>query len=252
MIPPSLPTKPSINLSFARQRTPGHKGGEMSRQLPPQSNLEYLKKQAKELLRDMRQRDPAGKLADAQRAIAREYGFSSWPKLKAHVESPPPHGAMAAALVAEPSQGAEGGGVAPAGGPLPIASLTGAEPEKKNPFIGAWKANMSKSRRHPDSPFHSATLHVEVIGDLVAITDIVVDGSGREERRQNTLCADGKEHPSEYGGYLLVARWIGSHALEAAVKKDGQVEGRVTYEVSADSATLTILTDDQLFVCDRQ
>jgi hypothetical protein len=91
-----------------------------------------------------------------------------------------------------------------------------------------------------------------VVGDKVTITDVVVDGSGREEQRQNTLYADGKEHPSEYGGYLLVARWLGSHALEAAVKKDGQVEGRVTYRVSADSATLTILTDDQLFVCDRQ
>src|SRR5262245_57064743 len=65
MIPPSLPTKPSINLSFARKRTPGDKGGEMSRQLPPQSNLEYLKKQVKDLLRDMRQRDPAYNLTDA-------------------------------------------------------------------------------------------------------------------------------------------------------------------------------------------
>jgi hypothetical protein len=224
----------------------------MSRQLPPQSNLEYLKKQAKDLLRDMRQRDPACKLADAQRAIAREYGFTSWPKLKAHVESLARPATSAAALVAAPSQGAEGDGVAPAGGAPPITSRPGAEPEKKNPFVGAWTANMSKSRRHPDSPFHSATLHVDVVGDEVTITDVVVDGSGREERRQNTLYADGKEHPSEYGGYLLVARWLGPHALEAAVKKDGQVEGRVTYRVSADSATLTILTDDQLFVCDRQ
>ena len=37
----------------------------MSRQLPPQSNLEYLKKQVKDLLRDMRQRDPAYNLTDA-------------------------------------------------------------------------------------------------------------------------------------------------------------------------------------------
>jgi len=55
----------------------------MSRQLPPHSNLEYLKKQVKDLLRDMRQRDPAYNLADAQHAIARRYWFSSWPKLKA-------------------------------------------------------------------------------------------------------------------------------------------------------------------------
>src|SRR5262245_53272827 len=43
MIPPSLPTKPSINLSFARRRrTPGDKGEEMSRELLLYPNLEYL------------------------------------------------------------------------------------------------------------------------------------------------------------------------------------------------------------------
>jgi hypothetical protein len=55
----------------------------MSRQLPASPNLEYLKKQAKELLRRMPQR----KLVDAQHALAIEYGFATWAKLKAHVES---------------------------------------------------------------------------------------------------------------------------------------------------------------------
>src|SRR5271165_606177 len=55
----------------------------MSRQLPEKPNLEYLKKEAKELLRGMRQ----GKLADAQYALANEYGFATWAKLKAHVEA---------------------------------------------------------------------------------------------------------------------------------------------------------------------
>ena len=55
----------------------------MSRQLPEIPNLEYLRKQAKALLRTMRQ----GKLADAQHALANEYGFATWAKLKAHVES---------------------------------------------------------------------------------------------------------------------------------------------------------------------
>jgi len=55
----------------------------MSRQLPDKPNLEYLKKEAKELLHSRGQ----GKLADAQHALAQEYGFASWAKLKAHVES---------------------------------------------------------------------------------------------------------------------------------------------------------------------
>jgi len=55
----------------------------MSRNLPEKPNLEYLKKEAKELLRTMRQ----GKLAGAQHALANDYGFATWAKLKAHVES---------------------------------------------------------------------------------------------------------------------------------------------------------------------
>ena len=55
----------------------------MSRELPETPSLEFLKKQAKALLRSMRQ----GKLADAQHALANEYGFATWAKLKSHVEA---------------------------------------------------------------------------------------------------------------------------------------------------------------------
>jgi hypothetical protein len=55
----------------------------MSRELPEKPNLEYLKKQAKELLRSTRQ----GKLADAQHTLANEYGFATWAKLKSYVEA---------------------------------------------------------------------------------------------------------------------------------------------------------------------
>ena len=59
----------------------------MSRDLPPNPNLEHLKKQAKVLLDKLRQRNADATLVDAQHALAREYGFPSWPKLKAHVEA---------------------------------------------------------------------------------------------------------------------------------------------------------------------
>src|SRR5579863_1214532 len=72
-------------MNFSSARDSGHRaiGGVMSRQLPEQPNLQHLKKQAKELLRNMRQ----GKLADAQHVIANEYGFATWMKLKLHIES---------------------------------------------------------------------------------------------------------------------------------------------------------------------
>lgn len=62
----------------------------MSPTLPPRPNLDWLRKTAKERLAQLRVNDPSAKLADAQRELAREYGFPSWRKLKAHVEAPPP------------------------------------------------------------------------------------------------------------------------------------------------------------------
>ncbi|MFZ0734626.1 MAG: hypothetical protein WAM79_20070 [Candidatus Sulfotelmatobacter sp.] len=54
----------------------------MSRELPENPNLEHLKKQAKQMLRSM----PGAKLAAAQHAVANDYGFATWAKLKLHVE----------------------------------------------------------------------------------------------------------------------------------------------------------------------
>jgi ankyrin repeat protein len=49
-------------------------------------NLEQLRKQAKERVRERRATGQAVKLAEAQLELARELGFTSWPKLKAYVE----------------------------------------------------------------------------------------------------------------------------------------------------------------------
>jgi hypothetical protein len=73
-------------------------------QLPEKPSLEYLKKQAKDLLKDFRSNktEVLGHiqkhlkdfsessrflLADAQTVIARDYGFPSWAKLKLHIET---------------------------------------------------------------------------------------------------------------------------------------------------------------------
>jgi ankyrin repeat protein len=66
--------------------------------LPARPDLEQLRHQAKDLLRDAQRGDPsalerirvvsgdAPTLAAAQLALAREYGFASWPRLKVEVE----------------------------------------------------------------------------------------------------------------------------------------------------------------------
>lgn len=55
--------------------------------LPDDANLEWLRKQAKRQLRELRHSNPDAKLADAQFALAKQLGFSSWRALKAHVDS---------------------------------------------------------------------------------------------------------------------------------------------------------------------
>jgi hypothetical protein len=82
------------------------------RPLPPSPSLDHLKYQAKDLLRDRAARSPEAaqrirefhprfhrasdaeifdaqlQLSDAQLAIAREYGFPSWARLKRHMDAP--------------------------------------------------------------------------------------------------------------------------------------------------------------------
>lgn len=54
--------------------------------LPERPNLQWLRKTAKDRLAQLRATNPNAKLADAQLAVARENGFSSWRALKAHVD----------------------------------------------------------------------------------------------------------------------------------------------------------------------
>ncbi len=134
----------------------------MSRRLPALPNLEHLRKQAKELLRELQRQKPQSKLADAQHAVGVEYGFTNWPELKARVE----------ALAAQ------------------------------SPFGGTWRMNPAKSRRSFENPFVRPMLHIAVTGDTLTITDVVVDSSGREERGVNTIRADGYGHAVEHGYVL--------------------------------------------------
>ena len=191
----------------------------MTRLLPPQPSFEFLQKQAKQRLVELRRADPAAKLVDAQHALAREYGFASWPKLKTHVL------ALAASAPAKP-----------------VAS----------PLAGRWTANVSQSQRHPANQFRAATLQVKVSGDRVIVFDRVVDETGRETLSTNSLEADGQEHLAEQrGGYSIVARWRDERTLDVVVSKNGQVEGRVTYQVSRDDQTLIIITAEQRIVMER-
>jgi hypothetical protein len=57
--------------------------------LPAHPSLEWLRKTAKDQVRELRAERPQTTLAQAQRDIARRYGFQSWRALKAHVDGLP-------------------------------------------------------------------------------------------------------------------------------------------------------------------
>jgi hypothetical protein len=79
------------------------RGAKMSRSLSPKRNFEDIRKEARELLRDLQRWDAAAikrhysldceagrfraRLADAQYIVAREYGYGSWQKLKLRLEA---------------------------------------------------------------------------------------------------------------------------------------------------------------------
>ena len=67
------------------EQTPESASGSLS--LPDNPNLDWLRKQAKRRLEELRKIEPAAQLADAQFDLARRYGFASWRALKAHIDS---------------------------------------------------------------------------------------------------------------------------------------------------------------------
>jgi hypothetical protein len=58
--------------------------------------VEHLRKEAKAVLRVFGRHQRGWRLADAQHAVARGYGFAHWSKLKAYVESAAPRPASEA------------------------------------------------------------------------------------------------------------------------------------------------------------
>jgi hypothetical protein len=133
---------------------------------------------------------------------------------------------------------------------------------KSNPFAGTWKANLSKSKQHPNHLFKSATLHFEVSKDGVSLTYAGVNMAGEKESGTTKLRPDGKEHSiAEAPGVLEVTKWVGSHTLETVAKKEAKEVGRSSYEVSNDGKMLTAKVKgidasgaefDQVIVFDRE
>jgi len=111
----------------------------MSLNLPERASLEFLKKLAKERLAALRATNPAARLADAQRAIARQYGASSWQALKAEIDR------RRAPHVAEFLRACSAGDVEA------LRGLLKNDPELARERIAGGSTGLHQAARHPEA-----------------------------------------------------------------------------------------------------
>ena len=64
-------------------------------------------------------------------------------------------------------------------------------------FLGTWIANLSKSQRHANHQFESATLRFDMSGDAVRLTHSGLNAKGEQESGTTMFHPDGKEYPVE-------------------------------------------------------
>jgi hypothetical protein len=206
----------------------------MPQQLPAHPNLDHLKKQAKNVLRVFKRQRPRWKLADAQRAIARGYGFINWPSLKTHVEKVRCERARKADDSCDPKTSLGCGG------------STG-ETSAIHPIAGVW------AHSDPQSPHEETTVvEFQVSGEEIHLTQVAADTTGHEIAITTTIRADGHEHPVPFGeGVRLKALWATPLRLEAMFTMSEQKMSAWSYEVTPDGKSLFISTANDRIVFKR-
>lgn len=215
----------------------------MSQRLPPRPNLSHLKKQAKDVLRVFRHRNPRWRLVDAQHALARGYGFPSWPDLKLHVESAK---APSAVLRTSRLQSADTGGESP----------QAAEQEfgpSRHPIVGTWVARpATDSEDDRQDLVGDAVVEFELTDGTLTLTQILAGAARREIAMKLVIHADGQDRPIQFGSELLLqARWTSVRTLEATIKQGERIVSRGTWEVSPDGESLVLSTAGQRVVFGR-
>ena len=221
----------------------------MPHQLPTHPNLDHLRKQAKDILRVFRRQKPRWKLADAQRAVARGYGFLNWPSLKMQVEK--------IRHEQRPTVPTSARALKPDGFSVAETLLGRAELRSEDsihPIVGAWVADPVMSSMHSDTqrPSDDIVVEFQLSGEEIKLTQVATDTTGNEIAITTTICADGREHPVPFGeGIRLKARWTTSLMLEATFTATDQTLGKWSYEVSPDGRSLVASTAEQRIVFRR-
>ena len=203
----------------------------MSRRLPSVPNLDHLKKQATDVLRVARRGRPQWRLADAQQALARGYGFATWTALKAHVES------------FRPERG-------------PVASDRRELRERtcsrsSHPIAGVWAACPDSSTGH-QTQIGTVVVEFAQTNEGLVLTQIGPDDAGCDVAMKVAIQVDGVDHPVPFGDNVtLRASWIDGQTLETIARRGEQLAWRATYTVSDDGQALVISSAERLVRFER-
>ncbi len=114
-----------------------------------------------------------------------------------------------------------------------------------DPFAGAWKLNVEKSRtnmKNPPPPPKSLVVVYAPEGDHTRVTSQVTLPDGTTRTIEHMVYYDGKDHPRFTGapaGDTLASTRIDQFTEENVQKKDGKVVLTTRRVVAADGRTLT-------------
>jgi hypothetical protein len=130
-----------------------------------------------------------------------------------------------------------------AAGVLAVAVLAHAQP--KDPFVGAWKLNLAKSKYSPGPPPKSTTSTYEAAGQGYKVSVRTEPASGPAQQWSYTSNLDGKDTPvtgNNPNADMMTVKRIDANTLEIVSKKGGKVTTTQRNVVAADGKTRTVTT----------
>jgi hypothetical protein len=113
----------------------------------------------------------------------------------------------------------------------------------EDPFAGAWKLNVAKSKYNPGpAPNRSSIVRIERQGDVLKVVSDSVTADGKSNHSEQTEHLDGKDHPVSGDPNRDTANTtrIDEYPTVTIFKKAGHEVGSRRSVVSKDGKTLTL------------
>ena len=122
------------------------------------------------------------------------------------------------------------------------AGITDVSAQAKDPRIGTWKLNVTKSKYSPGPAPQSQMLKIEAAGKGEKVTSEVVNADGTKTTTQYTANFDGKDSPitGAPNSDTVALKRIDTRTTERTDKKAGKVTVVLKRVVSQDGKTMTV------------